>query len=189
VRTGGRRFGPPDAPLTVDTEWRAAEGPPDLDEIAPIRERFGVDLHPIDATDPEERRWLQALVWPEHVDRHAQLGRALDAVAADPPEIVAGDAIELLPRLDGERLASDVDLVVFHSMVRMHVPHERRAAFDGAIAALAGRRRVFHISLEHSGEGPSALALADSEGEDRVLARAHGHGRWLAPVGGPSQDP
>jgi hypothetical protein len=82
-----------------------------------------------------------------------------------------------------------VDLVVFHSMVRMHVPHERRAAFDGAIAALAGRRRVFHISLEHSGEGPSALALADSEGEDRVLARAHGHGRWLAPVGGPSQDP
>jgi len=184
VRTGGHRFGPSDAPLTVDTEWRAVEAPPDLDAIAPIRERFGVDLHPIDATDPEERRWLQALVWPEHVDRHAQLGRALDAVAADPPEIVGGDAIELLPRLDGERLAGDEDLVVFHSMVRMHVPRERRGAFDGAIAGLAARRRVFHVSLEHSGEGPSVLALADSEGEDRVLARAHGHGRWLAPTGG-----
>jgi len=181
VRTGGRRFGPADAPLTVETEWRGEQGPPDLDEIASVSDRFGIDLHPVDATDPEERRWLQALVWPEHVDRHAQLGRALDAVAADPPEIVAGDAIELLPALDGGRIRSGSGLVVFHSMVRIHVPRGRRPAFDGAIRGLAADRRLFHVSLEHTGEGPAVLALADSEGEDRILARAHGHGRWLAP--------
>jgi hypothetical protein len=182
IRTGGRRFGPADPPLTVDTEWRSADGPPDLDATAEIRERFGVDLHPVDATDPEERRWLQALVWPEHVDRHEQLGRALDAVAADPPEIIGGDAIELLGRLDTARIATDADLVVFHSMVRIHVPSERRAAFDGAIAGLAARRRLFHISLEHTERGPATLSLADSQGPDAVLARVHGHGRWLAPV-------
>jgi hypothetical protein len=181
VCAGGRRFGPADPPLTVQTEWRSAEGPPDLDAIVRIRERFGVDLHPVDATDPEERRWLQALVWPEHVDRYGQLGQALDAVAADPPEIIGGDAIELLPRLDAERIATDADLVVFHSMVRIHVPRERRRAFDGAIAALAQRRRLFHISLEHSDRGPALLSLADSEGEDVTLARVHGHGRWLSP--------
>ena len=181
VRTGGRRFGPTDAPLTIGTEWRGASGPPDLDRIAPIGDRLGVDLHPVDATDPEERRWLQALVWPEHVDRHAQLGRALDAVAADPPEILGGDAIELLPRLAAERLRPREELVVFHSMVRIHVPRERRGAFDGAIRDLAAARRVFHISLEYRGDGPSELSLADSRGEDRVLAHAHGHGRWLAP--------
>jgi len=184
VRTGGRRFGPADPPLTVETEWRSADGPPDLDRIAPIRERFGVDLHPVDATDPEERHWLQALVWPEHVDRHAQLGIALDAVAADPPEIIGGDAIELLGQLDDERIVTDADLVVFHSMVRIHVPRERRAAFDGAIAGLAGRRRLFHVSLEHGAQGPALLSLADSEGEDLVLAQVHGHGRWLSPSPG-----
>jgi hypothetical protein len=181
VCTGGRRFGPADPPLTVETEWRGAERPPDLDAIRPIRERFGVDLHPVDATDPDERRWLQALVWPEHVDRYAQLGQALDAVAADPPEIIGGDAIELLPELDTGRIATDADLVVFHSMVRIHVPPERRGAFDRAIAGLAGRRRLFHISLEHGDDGPALLSLADSAGEDVVLARVHGHGRWLAP--------
>ncbi len=184
VCTGGRRFGPADPPLTVETEWRGAERPPDLDAISPIRERFGVDLHPVDATDPDERRWLQALVWPEHVDRHAQLASALDAVAADPPEIIGGDAIELLGTLDGERIATDADLVVFHSMVRIHVPPGRRAAFDGAIAGLAARRRLFHLSLEHGDDGPALLSLADSEGEDVVLARVHGHGRWLAPAPG-----
>jgi hypothetical protein len=181
VRTGGRRFGPADAPLTVETEWRGPLPPPDLDEIAPIRERFGVDLHPVDPTDPDERRWLQALVWPEHVDRYAQLGAALDAVAADPPEIIPGDAIELLGRLDAERLPTDAPLVVFHSMVRIHVPRDRRAAFDGAIAALARRRRLFHIAFEHTERGPATLSLADSEGQDGVIARVHGHGRWLAP--------
>ncbi|HTU29624.1 MAG TPA: DUF2332 domain-containing protein [Solirubrobacteraceae bacterium] len=184
VCTGGRRFGPADPALTVETEWRDVNGPPDLDAIVPIRERFGVDLHPVDATDPEERRWLQALVWPEHVDRHAQLGRALDAVAANPPEIIGGDAIELLPQLDLERIAADADLVVFHSMVRIHVPRERRRAFDGAITALAARRRLFHISLEHSDRGPALLTLSDSAGKDAVLARAHGHGRWIAPGAG-----
>lgn len=180
VRTGGRRFGPSEAPLTIATEWRGAIPPPDLDALPPIRERFGVDLHPVDATDPEERAWLRALVWPEHVDRHVQLGLALDAVAADPPEILPGDAIELLPRLDLERLHR-VDLVVFHSMVRIHVPRERRAAFDAAIAALGERRRLFHVAFEHRDQGPASLALEDSEGSDVVLARVHGHGRWLSP--------
>lgn len=181
VRTGGRRFGPPEAPLTIDTDWRGAVPPPDLDALPPIRERFGVDLHPVDATDPEERAWLRALVWPEHVDRHVQLGLALDAVAADPPEILAGDAIELLPVLDVERLDPGADLVVFHSMVRIHVPRERRAAFDAAIAALGERRRLFHVAFEHRDQGPASLALEDSEGSDVVLARVHGHGRWLSP--------
>ena len=103
VHTGGRRFGPPDAPLTLSPEWRSDHPPPDLDDIPPVRDRLGVDLHPVDATDPEQRLWLQALVWPEHRDRFAELATALDAVAADPPEILQGDAIELLPGLRAAR--------------------------------------------------------------------------------------
>jgi hypothetical protein len=73
VATGGQRFGPADAPLTVTTQWRTTPptAPPDLDDVVQISGRLGLDLHPVDATDPEQRRWLQALVWPEHVDRPA----------------------------------------------------------------------------------------------------------------------
>jgi hypothetical protein len=179
VKTAGRRFGPPDAPLTLRPQWRSDRPPPDLDDFPPVRERLGVDLHPVDATDPEQRLWLQALVWPEHRERFAELAAALDAVAADPPRILEGDAIELLPRLS---LPDDVPLVVFHAMVRVHVPEARRPAFDAAIAALAGRRRVLHVSLELDRE-PS-LTLSDSEGEHRDLARVEGHGRWIEPLPG-----
>jgi hypothetical protein len=182
--TGGRRFGPADAPLTLRPQWRGDRPPPDLDRVAHIRDRLGVDLHPVDATDPDERLWLQALVWPEHRERFAELASALDAVAADPPTILTGDAIELLPRLDAERLADDIPLVVFHAMVRIHVPANRRAAFDAAIAALGARRRLLHVSLElpHHDRTAPLLALRDSEGADRDLALVEGHGRWIQPL-------
>jgi hypothetical protein len=178
VDMASRRFGPADAPLTLPTEWRSDRPPPDLDGIAPVRERLGIDLHPVDATDPEERRWLQALVWPEHRERFAELAAALDAVAADPPTILQGDAIELLPRLP---LPDDIPLVVFHAMVRVHVPADRQSAFDSAIAALGEQRRLFHVSLEADGGDP-LLALRDSHGADRDLAVVEGHGRWIQPL-------
>ena len=184
VDTAGRRFGPSDAPLTLRAQWRSDRPPPNLDRIPPVRDRLGVDLHPVDAADPEERLWLQALVWPEHRDRLIELATALDAVAADPPAILQGDAIEVLPRLDADRLPDDVPLVVFHAMVRVHVPADRRAAFDSAIATLGGRRRLLHVSFELSGRDRSAplLTLRDSQGEDRDLARVEGHGRWIQPL-------
>lgn len=189
LELAGRRFGPGDAPLTLRPEWRGDQPPPDLDVLPAIRERLGVDLHPVDATDPEQRLWLQALVWPEHRDRFAQLTAALDAVAADPPLILSGDATELLPRLDAAgRLPDDIPLVVFHAMVRIHVPAERRAAFDGAIRQLGRRRRLLHVSLEiPPRDSPHdrrahLLALHDSAGPDRDLALAEGHGRWIRPL-------
>jgi hypothetical protein len=188
IDIGDRRFGPADAPLTLRTSWRGPGSPPDLDALPPLRERLGIDLHPIAVTDPEDRRWLRALVWPEHRDRFAALAIALDAVAGDPPEIIAGDAIDVLPRLDVDRLATDIPLVVFHSQVRMHVPTARRPAFDAAILALGGRRRLLYVAMEGVQDDPGydsnvpVLRLRDSAGPDRDLALAHGHGRWLAPL-------
>jgi hypothetical protein len=178
VEIGDHRFGPPDSPLTLAPEWRCDQPPPDLDDLPPIRDRLGIDLHPVDATDPEQRLWLQALVWPEHRDRFTELAAALDAVAADPPEILQGDAIEVLP---GLQLPEAIPMVVFHAMVRIHVPADRRAAFDSAIAALGRRRRLLHVSLEID-RGAALLALRDSHGEDRDLARVEGHGRWIQPL-------
>ncbi len=181
VDTAGRRFGPADAPLTLGVEWRSDDPPPDLDAIPPIDRRLGIDLHPVDVTDPEERLWLQALVWPEHRDRFAELAAALEVIAEDPPEIIRGDAIDVLPQLD----LGDLPLVVFHSMVRMHVPADRRAAFDAAIEALgAPRRRLLHVSLELAPQIAKAtlLALRDSQGPDRDIALVEGHGRWLRPL-------
>ena len=94
----------------------------------------------------------------------------------------------MLARLDAERLADDIPLVVFHSMVRVHVPADRRGAFDAAITALGRRRRLLHVSLEMAPQDSPyrqrapLLALRDSEGAPRDLAIVEGHGRWIEPL-------
>ena len=47
--------------------------------------RAGLDLKPVDLSDPGEVGWLEALVWPEQVDRLARL-RAAIKIASQPPK-------------------------------------------------------------------------------------------------------
>jgi hypothetical protein len=197
---GERTSGDERSPVVVRTEWRSAAPVPDLDARPPIASRVGLDLAPIDVRDPDERAWLRALVWPEDAEKAELLGAALEDAAADPAgvewsdvqrrdggtSILAGDAIDVLPPL-AARLPAGEPRVVFHFATRMHVPPERRAAFDAAIAAVGDGGPLFHFWLEPP-DAPAdaqrgALELrGPGAGRPVPLARVHGHLEWIAPV-------
>jgi hypothetical protein len=61
----------------------------------PVRQRIGIDLRPFGPNDPEGALWLNALVWPEHHDRRAELATALRIAAGVPLQLVAGDAVSV----------------------------------------------------------------------------------------------
>ncbi|HMD12034.1 MAG TPA: DUF2332 family protein, partial [Marmoricola sp.] len=56
--------------------------------------RGGVDLNPLDVTDPDATDWLTTLVWPEQDDRRALLRAAIAIAHADPPHLVRGDLLD-----------------------------------------------------------------------------------------------
>jgi hypothetical protein len=185
---GGQEFGQPGAAVTIETEWRGPGPPPDLDDVPTIASRTGVDLHPVRVTDPAERLWLRALVWPENQRQADLLVTALDGVAADPPRVVAGDAIEICPRL-GQSLPAGQPRLVFHAATRMHVPGAQRAAFDEAIDSVGLAGPLYHVWLEPPSAPHHGLPAAMHEtlamhgpGDDRAvpLARADGHLDWAA---------
>ena len=187
---GGRVFGQPDAKVTIETQWRGREPLPNLDDVPPIVSRIGIDLNPVDVTDPRERLWLRALVWPENQHEADLLLAALESVTSDPPTIVAGDAIDVCPRL-AQRLPPGEPRVVFHAATRMHVPTERRAAFDEAIDSLEEQGPLYHVwqeppSAPHYRTVPDergVLAL-HGPGDDQpvALVRIDGHLEWIAPL-------
>lgn len=187
---GSRVFGQQDAKVAIETQWRGKQPPPDFDERPQIISRTGVDLHPVDATNPEERLWLRALVWPENQREAEQLFAALESVAADPPTIIAGDAIDVCPAL-GKRLPPGEARVVFHAATRMHVPTERRAAFDEAIDAIGEDGPLYHIWQEpiaapHAGmpSDPRGVLALHGPGDDQPisLVQVSGHLDWIAPL-------
>jgi hypothetical protein len=187
---GGRVFGQRNAKVAIETQWRGKQPPPDLDDLPPIVSRIGVDLNPVDVTDPKERLWLRALVWPENQHEADLLSAALESVAFDPPTIVAGDAIDVCPTL-GQRLPPGEPRVVFHAATRMHVPIERRAAFDEAVDAVREQGPLYHVWLEppsapHSGavSDPRGVLALHGPGDDQpvALVQVDGHLEWIAPL-------
>ncbi|HZD22027.1 MAG TPA: DUF2332 domain-containing protein, partial [Acidimicrobiia bacterium] len=92
-RWGETMWGP-ESPVDLTTDNRGADVTPRDIEIVT---RTGLDLNPIDPTDPDDRRWLEALVWPEHHDRRIRLRAALEVAAANPVDLVAGDGLGTLP--------------------------------------------------------------------------------------------
>ena len=186
-RIGGRQFGDPESPVQLSADLYGTGPLPDLDALPEIAGVLGVDLNPIDVRDADSRRWLEALIWPENHDQRALLGAALDLVAADPPEIRAGDAIDVLPGI-ARTLPAGQPRVVFHSATRMHVPEDRLDAFDAAIATLGETGPLWWLSVEESPDpdprpDPSrsgaALHLRTPDGERQILAVVEGHLRWI----------
>jgi hypothetical protein len=173
---GGRHFGDSASPVQIESEWRSDAPVPDLDALPSLVTVTGIDLNPLDARDPDDRRWLEALVWPENRGEADLLRRALAVVAADPPALRAGDAVDVCPAL-AQVLPPGEPRVVFHAITRLHVPPDRLDAFDAALATLGQDAPLYWLSLEGQGE----LDLRWPTGEIAHLARVGARLEWVEP--------
>ncbi len=96
--------------------------------------RAGLDLDPVDVHDPDDVRWLDALVWPGEEHLRAQLHAALDLARAEPVAVRRGDLETDLPPLLAEA-PPDATLVVFHSAVFPYVAEPARTGFVATVRA------------------------------------------------------
>lgn len=115
----------------------AAAGVPLPARLPEVVWRAGLDLNPLDVTDPDDLAWLDALIWPEHTHRRDRLRAAAQVAAAEPPLLVRGDLVDGLPAL-AARAPADATLVVFHTSVLAYVPAPRRDAFVRLVSGLPG---------------------------------------------------
>ena len=181
----GQSTGDLQSPIQFTCTLRGEVRPPIPASMPPVATRVGLDLHPIHATDPEAVRWLRALVWPEHLARAALLQQVLALAQREPPPLIAGDALTVLPRAVAEA-PTDTALCVFHTATLAHFPPEARARFRALIAELVGQRDLFWLSSEGSGNSGRrglylTLLTAFQQGRrtEYQLAYSHPHGAWL----------
>ncbi|HEX6655504.1 MAG TPA: DUF2332 domain-containing protein [Candidatus Limnocylindria bacterium] len=199
-RIGSVPAGDASSPVQIECAQEGELRPP-VPAGVEVSWRLGIDLHPLDVGDPETRAWLQALVWPEHLDRMAVLEAALQVARTDPPKVVAGDLTTDLPAL-ASRVPSDAAFVVTSTWTlayvtpalrRVFVEDLRRIAIDRArdvwLVACEGQDMLATLGLglveqpDDGTGGQSMLAMcrfsSDGTDESRLLAECHAHGRWI----------
>ncbi len=188
----GRPIGPSDPELTITAKLHGGDPPRDAAEIG---WRIGIDLAPVDATDPGAARWLLACVWPDDLLRFERLRSALALAARTPPPVRLADAVDGLAAVFGE--VPDVcHPVVVNSWVLTYLEPEHRRRFVELLDELGRRRDLtwvfqeqrdmarglpFAESLPHR-EAITELTLVDYRVGARTvhrLAEVHPHGRWI----------
>ena len=182
--------GPSTVEITVDTT-----GPVPVPASLPVvAARCGLDQRPIDVTDDDEARWLEACVWPDQADRFHRLVAAIDIAREHPPEILAGEAVASVAAAL-ERVGTTAHPVVMNSWVLNYFTPAQRRAYLAELEAVGARRDLSWVYAEapaHIPELPNApdpkdphrtvLSMVRWRGGRRVvdhLATVHPHGFWM----------
>jgi hypothetical protein len=148
------------------------EATPLPDAMPHVVWRAGLDVNPLDASDPSQAAWLENLVWPEQTDRLHRLRTALKVAAASKPWVMKGSLLgDDLARLCDEA-PKDATLVVFHSAVLAYIAgRAARQAFAEQVKSLC----QFWISNESPRVFPDIAGRAEAGGQA---------GRFLLSVNG-----
>jgi len=140
----------------------------------------GLDLNPLDPANPDDRSWLECLVWPDQPERAARLSAALDTAVRFPVPVYPGDLLEQLPGVL-EQAPPGATPVVFHSAVLAYVEPDIRSAF-------ADLMRAIDVTWV-ANEAPGVVVNAKPPRYDTApfvltvngerVAYTHPHGNWI----------
>lgn len=182
---------PPDGPSPVVIGCTVTAGTLPTHLATPdIVWRAGMDLNPLDASDPDTAAWLTTLIWPEHDDRRGRLLAALSVAANMSLRIDRADLREGLAALLAD-VPSGATAVIQHSATLAYLSEEDRRRAAGMIAhsgarwiSFEGRSVIATTAPVPQSTGPSGLFVAALDRQP--LATASGHGDIMAVLDPPT---
>ena len=181
-------WGPAEAKLELRGQERRPV-PGELLRLRPrVRRRTGVELRPIDAATPEGMQLLELFVWPGNEARLERLQRAAAVLRDQPPPIVAGDYVELLPSLLAKR-DPEALTIVYQTASAGYLSDEQRARLTEALNADGARSGglAWISTMPAPDETVDGWAIETHSwpserawpAETRLLAYFDFHGEWL----------
>ena len=175
LQAGETQLGPADAPVLLSPDWR---GDLPTGSLPKVLSRRGVDLMPMDITDPDDLLRMSSYLWADQPERLTRSRAAASIFAAT---VDQGDAAAWLEaQLD--TVAPDHLTLIYHTIAWQYFPTDTQTRCLAAIEAAAQRGPIAHLSMEaddRKGEGAAITLTLWPEGRKLTLGRVDFHGRWV----------
>lgn len=177
----GDTFGAPNPLVRLAPDWTGPK-PPKAKPI--INVRAGVDLNPLDPTDPAHRLRLGSYLWPDQPNRMEMLQ---NAAPHQKTRVEKKDAIDWLEDRLAETHRGHLHLVQ-HTVAWQYFPQNKqdrgRALLEAAGARASADAPLGWMQMETDGDRTgkvgAALTLRLWPGDITLnLGRADFHGRWI----------
>jgi hypothetical protein len=175
-------WGDPLSPLQLSGEERSPVPEGLLHTPVEVGRRLGIDLTPVDASTEEGLRLLDTFVRDDGY--RSRLRRGVETLRQDPPELVRGNYLDVLPHVLRERDERTLT-VVFQTISTVYLSAEERTRLRVVIDEAGAAGPLAWISTptpeEHGqrrGDYPVELALWPG-GDRRIVARMNVRGTWL----------
>ncbi len=175
-------WGDATSPLQLTGDERRVVPGELLDISVDVRSRIGIDLDPVDVTSADGLRLLDAFVRDDGY--RSRLRRAAEVLRHDPPALVRGDYLDVLPGLLRDR-SDDGLMVVFQTISTVYLSDEERTRLrtlvdeggeDGPLAWISTPTPEEHG--QRRGDYPLELAIWPAR-ERRIVCRMNVRGEWL----------
>ena len=184
---GGAMLGPENSPVTITPEWRGAT--PEIPPMEIVSAR-GVDIQPLDVTDPAVEARLAAYVWAEKPERLERLQTVIGMIREHGVQLDGGDAAPWVEARLAEPQEAGVTRVLTHSVVWQYLPDDSqnriRAAMQASAERATAERPLAWVTMEPDralGEQVISVKSWPGHGDWEVLATAHAHAAWVQPGG------
>ncbi len=183
VDLGGVAVGPAGSSVELKPEWRGPPPPATPLEFASLR---GVDVAPVDATDPAQADRLLAYVWYDQPQRAQRVAAAIRMQQDQPVQLDKGNAADWIEARLAEPQREGATRVVMHSIVWQYICAEGQGRITAALEAAGARatagRPLAWLRVEanrtvHRHE--ITLRSWPGHGRSMLIGHSHAHGFWV----------
>jgi hypothetical protein len=174
----GKVYGNFDSNVLITSEYKGEQVPPISPGSPPVSHRFGLDLNLNDVTDPEDKQWLEALIWPEHHERRELFNKAASCVNKKDAVFIEGDGVSMLPDII-KQIPDSSMICVFHTHVANQIPVALKTHLQETIRCIGKIRDIAHIYNNMWDRELHIDSYLNGIEKTEIAAETDGHGRWF----------
>lgn len=174
----GFTYGDSESSVHITSQVKGDEKPDFSLQSPTVVFKRGLDLNTLNLRNKEDAMWLNALIWPEHVERR-QLFQAATAYFKDHPvELVEGDGIALLNSIV-ELTPAESAICIFHTHVANQIPEDLKRQLMQNVKKLGKTRDVFHLYNNMWDRQLHLDYYLNGKEHQNVIGDTDGHGSWF----------